>query len=229
MEHLDFTIDFETCSLSANAAVMQVAVLPWLRENKYDPFCNDLQPFVGFVDLRTCVMDGYDFDMKTVLWWSRQNPVVKRQVLDGTPKHIAEVTWDTFNYIRDTTLRYNLQSLCLWCQGPDVDIAILRNLCRRYVVDLEEAVPHTGFRDCRTVILEAALMEARRGLEGEGTNGITPEQVLATPSLAYKFFAPLPEEYSNGSDAHDALYDAYKSSWNTWQALGWMNREPREL
>lgn len=26
--HLDFTIDFETCSLSANAAVMQVAIVP---------------------------------------------------------------------------------------------------------------------------------------------------------------------------------------------------------
>jgi hypothetical protein len=35
-------------------------------------------------------------------------------------------------------------------------------------------------------------------------------------------FDPLPEAYAEGSEAHDALYDAYMSSWNTWQALRWL-------
>lgn len=54
-------------------------------------------------------------------------------------------------------------------------------------------------------------------------NGIaTPDQILSNPSLAYKLFDPLPDRYSAGGDAHDALYDATRSSWNTWQALRWM-------
>lgn len=32
---------------------------------------------------------------------------------------------------------------------------------------------------------------------------------------------PLPDEYAS-SDAHDALYDAVRSSWLTWQTLKWL-------
>lgn len=88
--HLDFTIDFETCSLSANAAVMQVAVVPWLRDEDEDPFCKPQAntgtwsceglPYVGFVDLRTCVVDGFDFDRDTIKWWSERSDVAKMAV-----------------------------------------------------------------------------------------------------------------------------------------------------
>ena len=93
-KHLDFTIDFETCSLSANAAPMQVAIVPWMRDAEKDPFdlpaadANNLtaddrerglgriQPFVGYVDLRTCVVDGFDFDPETIKWWSEKSDVL---------------------------------------------------------------------------------------------------------------------------------------------------------
>jgi hypothetical protein len=130
------------------------------------------------------------------------------------------------NYIRELKEKHALTSIFVWCQGMDFDIAILRNLCRKYGVKLEEDIPHTSFRDCRTVILEAALIEASRSLNGKSTraNGIIlPEQILAGSYDVYKMFDPLPERYSAGSEAHDALYDALRSSWNTWQALKWLN------
>lgn len=221
--HLDFTIDFETCSLGANAAPMQVAVVPWLRDNDMDPFCNEAEaePFVGYVDLRTCVVDGFDFDQATVKWWAERSCAAKRAVTSGFPEPVTDVLVSLLDYIRGFVAKYGLDSICLWCQGEDVDIAILRNLCRKYDVDLESIVPHTSFRDCRTVILEAALGEAWRSLRGTATkaNGIAlPSQILATPSVAYDLYDPLPDEYASG-DAHDALYDAVRSSWLTWQAL----------
>ena len=227
MRHLDFTIDFETCSLSANAAVMQVAIVPWLRDNDADPFCNEqeVQPYVGYVDLRTCVVDGFDFDQATVKWWSERSEAAKKAVIANLPEPVSDVLITALDYIRDIRKRHDVDSMCLWCQGPDVDIAILRNLCRKYDVNLEDIIPHTSFRDCRTVILEAALREAERSLTGKSTraNGIAlPEQIQTDPSLAYKLFAPLPDRYAAGSEAHDALYDALRSSWNTWQALQWM-------
>lgn len=232
MKHLDFTIDFETCSTSANAAVMQVAVVPWMRDNVELPFVNDdeLEPYVGFVDLRTCVVDGFDFDPDTIKWWAGRSVKAREAVLEGCPEPIDEVLLCILDYIREAVKKYHINSICLWSQGSDFDIAILRNLCRKYDVILEEDIPHTSFRDCRTVILEAALIEAERSQNGESTraNGIAlPSQILAEPSKAYTLYDPLPEEYAAGREAHDALYDALRSTWNTWQALRWLGYRPQ--
>ena len=210
MRHLDITIDFETCAMTANAAVMQVAMVPWLRDNDADPFCNEqeVKPFVGYVDLRTCVVDGFDFDQETVKWWAGRSDVAKRAVTSGEPKPMETVVYDIFTYIRDLVKSYSLDSLCLWCQGSDYDIAILRNLCRKYGIDMEAEIPHTSYRDCRTLILEAALRRSPK-----------PETILADPSKAYNLYEALPERYARNSESHDALYDAMRSSWNTWQAL----------
>lgn len=245
-KYLDFMIDFETCSLSPNAAPMQVAVVPWKRNANDDPLAVDdgfvvepevaeawPKPFVGYVDLRSCVVEDFDFDPETLKWWSRQNAAAKKAVTDGFPEPVTDVLINTLDYIRDIVSKYQLESICLWCQGEDVDIAILRNLCRRYDIHLEDIVPHTSFRDCRTVILEAALIQAdrirmrdvARVLEGSPVpyTAPSPAEILAKPSLAYKLYDPLPDEYASGSDAHDALYDATRSAWNTWQALKWLH------
>ncbi len=227
MKHLDITIDFETCAMTANAAVMQVAMVPWLRDNDADPFSfDDMDTYEGCVDLRTCVVDGFDFDPDTIKWWSERNLKAKEAVTKGEPEAVDDVLIGMLNYIRELKEKHALTSIFVWCQGMDFDIAILRNLCRKYGVKLEENIPHTSFRDCRTVILEAALIEASRSLNGKSTraNGIIlPEQILAGSYDVYKMFDPLPERYSAGSEAHDALYDALRSSWNTWQALKWLN------
>ena len=227
MKHLDITIDFETCAMTANAAVMQVAMVPWLRDNDADPFSfDDMDIYEGCVDLRTCVVDGFDFDPETIKWWSERNLKAKEAVTKGEPKAVDDVLIGMLNYIRELKEKHALTSIFVWCQGMDFDIAILRNLCRKYGLKLEENIPHTSFRDCRTVILEAALIEASRSLNGKSTraNGIIlPEQILAGSYDVYKMFDPLPERYSAGSEAHDALYDALRSSWNTWQALKWLN------
>lgn len=222
MKHLDFTIDFESCSLSANAAIMQVAVVPWLRDADVEPFMSkaDAEPFVNYVDLRSCVVEGMDFDPNTITWWSRQSDDAKRAVCEGLAEPVADITVGALNYLRDIVKQYQLDSICLWAHGMDVDCAILRSLCRRFDIDLENIVPHTQLRDCRTVILEAALIEAERSMAGKSTraNGIAlPHQVQTDPTLAYKIFDPLPSQYYGIQ--HDALYDALRSTWYTWQAL----------
>ena len=220
--HLDLTIDFETCSLSANAAVMQAAIVPWLRNNTETPFCNDeIAPFEGYVDLRSCVVDGFDFDPETIKWWSERSSKAKNAITDGNPLPIRGLMDRMLDYLCDLVCKHDLSSICLWCQGMDVDIAILRNICRKYSENLEEIVPHTQFRDCRTVIMEAALKIATNSLNGVETEArgiILPEKVLAGDRDAYKLFKPLPEPYANG-EAHDAMFDAIRSSWYTWQAL----------
>lgn len=235
MKHLDFTIDFETTGLTASAAPMQVAIVPWRREAQDDPFVVDdgfvvaeevanawPEPYEAYIDLRSCVVEGMDFDPATIDWWSRQSDEAKHAVCQGLAEPVADITVGALNYLRDIVKQYQLDSICLWAHGMDVDCAILRSLCRRFDIDLEDIVPHTSFRDCRTLILEAALMEAERSMAGKSTwaNGIAlPHQIQADPNLAYKIFDPLPEQYTSGHEAHEALYDAIHSTWYTWQAL----------
>lgn len=234
MKHLDFTIDFETCALTANAAPMQVAIVPWRREAQDDPFVADdgfvvseevtsawPEPYEAYIDLRSCVVEGMDFDTKTVDWWSRQSDEAKHAVCHGLAEPVADVTVGILDYLRDIAAQYQLDSICLWAHG-DTDIGQLRSLCSRFDIELEDTVPHTSFRDCRTLILEAGLIEAERGMAGKSTraNGIAlPHQVQADPTQAYKIFDPLPDCYAAGREAHDATYDALRSTWYTWQAL----------
>lgn len=235
MEHLDFTIDFETCALTANAAPMQVAIVPWRRDNESDPFVFDEtgekteeavsawpEPYVGYVDLRTCIIEGMDFDQQTIRWWAERSESAKRAVCKEFAEPVADITVGAINYLRGIIKQYQLESICLWAHGMDVDVAILRSLCRRFDIDLEDIVSHTFFRDCRTVILEAALLKAERSMDGKSTlaNGVAlPHQIQADPLLAYKLFTSFPDSYAAGREVHDATYDALRSSWYTWQAL----------
>lgn len=233
MRHLDFTIDFETCALTANAAPMQVAIVPWLRDADVEPFLSkaDAEPYVNYVDLRSCVVEGMDFDPKTVTWWSRQSDDAKHAVCQGLAEPIADVLVGTLDFIRRMAKEYSLESICLWAHGMDVDIAILRSLCRRFDIDLEGIVPHTQYRDCRTVILEAAhklacqqhreAIATAETLLQDGTPvpcpAVSPQEVLAGSRKAYDLFPPLPSQYDGC--LHDANYDALRSTWYTWQAL----------
>lgn len=236
MRHLDFTIDFETVGLTGNAAPMMVAVVPWRRDAVEDPFVMDEkgtlpdeltskwpEPLTLYVDLRTCVVDGFDFDPATVKWWTERSEAAKDAVTSGLAEPVQDVLVGALNYIRDAAKAFRLESLCLWAHGMDVDIAILRSMCRRYDIILEDTVAHTEFRDCRTIILEGAMVEAMR--QHKKATEDYPElaggspAILRQPELAYKTFAPLPSRYGDGREAHDALYDALRSSWYTYQAL----------
>lgn len=218
--HIDITFDLETAATTPNAAVMQVAAVAWMRDAESCPF--DLGPdcdviFNGHVDLRTCVVDGFDFDQQTVAWWSRRSDAAKRAVTAGLPEPVNEVFADFINWINEVMKIMNAKSVCLWCQGMDFDAAILRNVCKKY--DLQQPFPYQQFRDCRTIILEAAIAHSQVCGDSIATK---QEEILLNPARAYDLFDPLPDEYANAREAHDALYDALRSSWNTWQALKWL-------
>lgn len=224
-KHLDVTIDFETTALTVNAAVMQVAIVPWFRDSdKKDQFINNKSTFVRYVDLRSCVVDGFDFDQNTINWWAKQSKEVKSFITDGLPEPIGSVTISIADYLHSFLNTGEVDSICIWSQGSDFDLALLRNLCHKYDIDLERIVPHTSFRDSRTIILESALVncEELQSFHKEGVKVITCADLMRNPSLAYELFEPLPEECGKGREIHDAFYDAIRSSWYTWQALKWL-------
>lgn len=224
--NIDITFDLETVATTANAAVMQVAAVVWDRDAASNPFLlYDSFVFNEHVDLRSCVVDGFDFEQQTVQWWSQRSDAAKHAVTKGQAYHVKDVFTGFIDWIDGVVRKTEASGTRLWCQGMDFDTAILKNICRKYGLQLP--VAYQQFRDCRTVILEAALIKAEKSAEGNGN--CTPSAILAEPSEAYKLYAQLPKEYAFGSEAHDAFYDAMRSAWNTWQALKWLkgNNEDR--
>jgi len=221
MRHIDITIDFETCALTTNAAPLSVAAVAWERAGGI-PFLDErgVEPFVGYFDLRDAFMLGMDISRDTQQWWREQGDRARRSLLEGRPRPVVAVLRDLLDWIRLRAVAgTQADSFCLWSQGTDFDIALLRNLCRFFFdYGIEEIVPHTSFRDCRTVILEAArtICSSRSALS------VTEQDILQDPSRAYTLFADLPQEYASGGEAHDALYDCRRSTWYTWQALNCM-------
>lgn len=229
MNHIDITFDLETCATTANAAVMQVAAVEWDRQATDDPFRyhNVESAFNEHVDLRSCVVDGFDFDPATVQWWSRQSDAAKEAVTGGLAEPIREVFERFVLWIQQTMRDANSDSVCLWCQGMDFDGAILRNICHKY--DIELPFRYQQFRDCRSIILEAAAAVVGRATykyQLKDGSTLTVEDILQKPCKAYDLYEPLPEEYGSKDRAHDAMYDCIRSSWNTWQALRWMQATP---
>lgn len=241
MRLLDITLDLETCSLSSHAAIMQIAAVAWDRFAKDDSQMffgkaskpEETEHFVRTIDLNSQFVEGlFDFDQSTANWWGRQSREAKRAVAcDITNDAPSEVKTEKQSqvllnnalaelddWIRKMLSLYKVDNFCIWCQGTDFDIPILRyaaesTRCNKL---LPMALHHKYFRDCRTAIYECvASWLSRTDIEVP----YTKLDLLNDPTLAYKILQPLPDSFGGNEKAHDALYDCVRSSWFTFQAL----------
>ena len=203
LKHLDITFDLETCSLAANAAVIQVAAVAWDRSSSRAEFGHTPVPFFeAKVDLRSCVMDGFDFDQETVKWWAEKPAALRQVMASGNCYPIQEVFQQFLQWMDEAKVLTGASSLSLWAQGADMDIAILRHVCRFYHLALP--VSFHDFRDARTFIVEVAARHLEQPLSG-----------IADHKLVYDLMPPLPTDLlaDYASQQHNALYDALRTSW----------------
>ena len=208
---IDITFDLETCAVCPTAAVMSVGAVAWNRNGVGTPFFEEREPmryptFSEHVDLRGMFVDGFAFDADTAKWWSERSNEAKDAVLDddneGTPcSPIQEVVKDFFRWIDYVKKACNATEVNLWCQGTDFDMAILRNICHKYQIEIP--VSHKNFRDHRTFFMEGAAHICK--LSGEAFE----------PEKAYD----LVDAYEVPGVAHDPLYDCRKSIYSTGQMM----------
>lgn len=212
---LDISIDLETCSLCPTAAVMSIGSVAWRRDNLHSPFYNlkggkqdPASVFSCHIDLRSMFINGFTFDEKTAAWWKSKTDEAKVSLLSNDsydlpcrPIDVAVKDW--FDWIEDFKKEQGEQEVCLWAQGTDLDIAILRYICYKFGIDIP--LPYTSTRDHRTFIYEAARLICKvRGWSYD-------------PSKAYG----LVEDYKNvekGAE-HDPVFDCNRSIYSTWQMM----------
>lgn len=245
MRLLDITLDLETCAVSSHAAIMQIAAVAWDRFAKDGTQMffgeaaglEDTPHFVRETDLNSQFVTGlFDFDQNTSEWWGKQSGKAKLAMAGDITKCedistaqqarnllqsqdlLNDALADLDGWIREILSKSKVDNFCIWCQGTDFDIPILRYAAERTHCNklLPMALHHKYFRDCRTAIYECvASWLGRTDVEVP----YTKLDLLGDPMLAYKILPPLPDCFGSPENAHDALYDCVRSSWFTWQAL----------
>lgn len=216
MKYLDITFDFETVSTAPDAAPMQLAAVAWHRDTDLEnPFTDDA--FNVGIDLRTCVVEGFSFDQSTVDFWSRQSDTAKQSVTEDECYGVDTAFMQFCDWIEQMKQKHEADTVCLWCQGQDFDFPILKTIARKF--GLKMPVHQHYFRDCRTYVIEAAMMLAQRGTDGDGGLTLTEDEIMAKPMRAYDLIPKLSAKMIEGRSQHDALYDCLRSTWAVWQCM----------
>lgn len=205
---IDVTFDLESLSLASNAAVFQVAAVAFNRHavDVNDVFPSNISPFEAKVDIRSCVSDGFDFSPSTVKWWSEKSDEVKADVLTGDSYPLREVMEAFIQWLNDLLIVTKVDVLCLWAQGADFDISVLRTILRKYNMESKFPVHYHNFRDARTFIAEIGAYYIAEIADNDG---------LADHELIYDALPPLPEK----GNVHNATYDCRRTSWTLWQCF----------
>lgn len=213
MKTVDITIDLETCALCPTAAVMSIGAVAWDRHGEASPFfvadkewgIDPSTIFSTHIDMRTEFVDGFTFDQSTADWWTRQSNDAKAALTecdDEPAKHIAYAVIQLFDFINDVKERMGADRVCLWSQGTDFDIAILRNICYKYSQKLPTS--YQNFRDHRTFYMECAELIC------DITN------VDFDPENAYTMV----DDYEcEKGVVHEPVYDCKRSIYSTWQMM----------
>ena len=212
---LDITIDFETCSLCPTAAVMSIGAVAWKRDNETSPFYqladgthDPSSVFSCHIDLRSMFVNGFTFDERTAAWWGTKMDEAKASLLSSDSyelpcRPIEVAVKDLFEWANDFKKEQGEQDVCLWAQGADFDIAILRNIC--YKFGIHTPLPYTNFRDHRTFTYEAAHLICNSC------------DMSYDPSKTFDMV----EDYKNieqGAE-HDPVFDCKRSIYSTWQMM----------
>lgn len=203
----DITFDLETCALCPTAAVMSIGAVAWDRDQVDTPFYEEGSMnnadylYLRHVDLRSQFVNGFTFDQDTANWWASRSKEAKLAVTapDIQPcDSVKNVVVDFFQWIKEIA---NGDEICLWSQGSDFDIAILRNICQKFQIDIP--ISYKNFRDHRTFFLEGARIILDAALQPYD------------PSRAYSLVEP----YEGEGVTHDPIFDCKRSIYSTWQMM----------
>ena len=215
---IDVTFDWESCSLSPTAAVMSLGAVAWKRYGNESPFFDEgdavlrNSTFYAHVDLRSMFINGFAFDQSTAEWWSKQSDEAKAALLgndsDESPcQPIDVVVNDLFGWIKYIMKKLGDDEICLWAQGTDFDVAVLRYICWKLGIKFE--IKHTQLREHRTFYLEIA-----RIVWGAAEPNDEPFDL----DKAYAMTTDYKDITDEGS-AHDPIFDCKRSIYSTWQMM----------
>jgi hypothetical protein len=188
---------------------MQLGAVAWNRnaENSDNIFTLDNgnireEYFNMGVDMRKEFIAGLDFDPDTAQWWNNRDEAVKEEMLRPQTLPVDEVITQFTNWVKTLQTRIGAESVTLWSQGADFDLAILRHISSVFHVAMP--VKYQNFRCARTYAQEVGSILLDDSLEA-----------ARNPYAVYKAIPEYPEK----AFVHDALYDSRRTAWTTWHFM----------
>ncbi len=155
-ERFHFTLDLETMSTAANAAIVSIGCC------RFDPLTDGnpvRETFYRIVRLESCVNLGLHLDTGTIMWWLEQNAeararlTLKKGTVSLSEALLAFNDWiidvGRSNGFSDGFKLYD-DSVTLWGNGAAFDNTIIRSAYR--AAGVKFIIPHWMDRDCRTVM-----------------------------------------------------------------------------
>lgn len=217
MDILDITFDMETTAICPSAGVLAMAAVAWNREALKSPWLRrDGSPetFFKHVNGSSNFLECRTHDADTMEWWHRQPQAAKDALLPedpytNPPLSLRDLLLNFFEWIEQLRTIYEPKAICLWCQGKDFDIAILRDIAYRLneTKALNNAIRYTDFRDCRDYVLEngSQLLD-------------NPSEGIISPCKVYALIPPIECDFVE-KQSHNPLFDAVRSTWSVWQVM----------
>ena len=197
---MEITVDLETTAIDANAGVMQIAAVAWER---YGDKFEVVEEFNQGIDLRDLFSrkEEFTFDNGTAEWWGKQSDEAHRAMLSTQADLLVDAVNNFSSWIVDIYNEHPDNGIHIWAQGAAFDMPKLQHLFA--VVFKKTPWPYNAVRCARTYALEAA-------------------DLLGLPEAKdiYKRY----QELSAEGAPHDALFDAKRTAYTTWNVM----RELRE-
>lgn len=107
--------------------------------------------------------------------------------------------------------------------GQDFDFPILKTIARRF--NLKMPIHQYYFRDCRTYILESAIVLTHQKIIKSCGDVLTSEKIINDPMLGYDLIPKLSSKTTKNKTKHDALYDCLRSTWGVWNCMKFLQNK----
>ena len=168
--------------------------------------------FSAHVDLRSMFLNGFTFDQSTADWWSKQSDEAKAALLGNDNEEapcqpIDVIVNDLFGWIEYIKKKLGEDEICLWAQGTDFDVAVLRYICWKLGIKFQ--IKHTQLRDHRTFYLELA-----RIVWGAAECNDEPFSLDKAYAMTTDY-----KDITDEGAAHDPIFDCKRSIYSTWQMM----------
>lgn len=209
MTTLDFSIDIETLAATHDAAIINIACVPFSKDGSVDT--SDCKELDVYINPMSAICAGLAADQGTCKWWAEKPAELKDAMTTNIATggmHINCALGELLEYIRNTRRECAADRVRFWSQGKDFDFPILENaLLKTGVVMNKFRMPwkYNELRCARDYIFES--IEYMHG------PGYDPYEILGACAKKDEEEEQMP---------HMALYDARRTAANvtkTWNLL----------
>lgn len=142
-----FSIDIETLSARADAAILTVGVTPFNMDGEVG------ESFLARVDWQSNLDTGRHIDPETLRWWMRQSDAAREEIVKPG-EHLTVVLSKTVDFLRT---HGDERGYSVWGNGSSFDVTILEDAFKKeepFVIPWAYNAP----RDLRTLVAAAEAL-----------------------------------------------------------------------